>query len=194
MESGWSVFDGVYPPREDSQLLVEVIEKQDFSGKTVMDMGTGSGILSYVALQQGAEHVCAVDVNGQALRNAMENIENSEFPVNKMVFVESDLFQHIEERFEVILFNPPYVPGDAELDTAEERSWAGGEQGREIIDRFIERVTSYLTEEGEVFLLQSSLNDVEQTVDQFEDRGYDVAVVSTEKIPWERLVVIHARR
>lgn len=188
----WTVFDSVYPPREDSRLMVEVLEKHDFSGKHVLDMGTGTGILAYVALQQGAEAVTAVDVNPVALRNAMENIGESEVDVNRAVFVESDLFKKVSESFDVIVFNPPYVPGEEELGTEEEKAWRGGEQGREVTDRFIEKIGQHLVETGEVFLLQSSLNDVELTRDRFEDRGFTVEIVAEDKLPWEKLVVLHA--
>ncbi len=195
MTSGWTVFNEVYPPREDSQLMVEVLKQQDFAGKSVLDMGTGTGILAHVALHQGAESVVAADVNPQALRNAMENLEHSsaEDAVNRAVFVETDLFQRIKRDFDVILFNPPYVPGDEELGTDGEKSWAGGENGREVIDRFLDDFTGYLTETGEVFLLQSSLNDVDRTLERFNDQDFTAEVVAEEKIPWERLVVIHAQ-
>lgn len=189
----WKVFSGVYEPREDSQLLVRVLEEQDFSGKTVLDLGTGTGIQAYTALKHGSDHVTAVDINRKALENARENIL-TDFLDERVEFVESDLFENISKQFDIILFNPPYVPGEEEIGTMEEKSWAGGKDGREVIDRFLEQVEDYLTSEGEVFLLQSSLNNNEKTLRLFEDYGFVAEIVAEEKVPWEKLVVIRAIR
>lgn len=188
----WSVSDEVYPPREDSKLLASVLARQDFSGKRVLDMGTGSGIQAYTVVQQGAQRVTAVDVNPDALEDARENLERSGVDLDTVTFVESDLFEAVDDAFDVIVFNPPYVPGEKELGTREETSWAGGKEGREVIDRFLDGFDDHLGAEGQVFLLQSSLNDAEKTVNRFEEQGFAVEVVAEKKIPWEKLLVLCA--
>lgn len=188
----WTVDDGVYEPREDSWLMVDVLDEQDFTGKHVLDVGTGSGILAYAAIQNDADRVTAVDINPAALANARTNLQAQDVDMERVQLVESDLFSNVTGPFDVILFNPPYVPGDPELDTMEERSWIGGKDGREVTDRFLDQFAAYLSAGGEVFLLQSSRNDIEQTIDRFQEQGYRAAVMVEKKVSWELLVVIHA--
>ncbi len=188
----WTVLDGVYEPREDSHLMVSVLEQQDFSGKSVLDIGTGSGILAYTALDQGADHVTAVDVNPVAVENTWQNLDMHGIDEGNVSVIESDLFTAVDDRFDVILCNPPYVPGEEELGTMEEQSWQGGDQGRDVIDRFLEVFTAYISRNGEVYLLQSSRNDIDRTLNRFDDQGCDATVVAEKKVPWERLVVIRA--
>lgn len=188
----WTVDDGVYEPREDSWLMVDVLDEQDFTGKHVLDVGTGSGILAYAAIQNDADRVTAVDINPAALANARTNLQAQDVDMERVQLVESDLFSNVTGPFDVILFNPPYVPGDPELDTMEERSWIGGKDGREVTDRFLDQFAAYLSAGGEVFLLQSSRNDIEQTIDRFQEQGYRAAAMVEKKVSWELLVVIHA--
>lgn len=187
----WQVPDGVYPPREDSLLLQQVLQEQDLSGEAVLDVGTGSGIQAYTAATQGAD-VTLVDINPDALAAARENLRNKGIPPERFTCVESDLFTDVSGTFDVIVFNPPYVPGGRELETAGEQAWQGGEDGRELIDRFLDAFPPYLADDGTVFLLQSSRNGREETVDRFRNQGYDATVVASEKIPWERLIVLAA--
>jgi release factor glutamine methyltransferase len=189
----WTVDEGVYAPREDSRLMQGVLAEQDFSGGHVLDMGTGSGILAYTVMMNGASQVTAVDINPAAVANARENLQNHEVAMDRVRLVISDLFDAVEGTFDSIVFNPPYVPGQRELETMEERAWVGGDRGRAVTDRFLDVFTEYLADNGEVFLLQSSRNDVEQTLDRFEEQGVDAEVVAREKVSWEQLVVVHAR-
>lgn len=186
----WHVAEGVYEPREDSLLLARVLTDQDLDGKTVLDVGTGSGIQAYIAAKHGAD-VTAIDVNPAALATAEQNLSSHGLDAT---FLSSDLFAAVSQRFNVIVFNPPYVPGGEELGTDEEQSWAGGEQGRDEIDRFLASFDEHLVPGGTVFLLQSSLNDIDTTLAAFRDTRCDAEVTASEKIPWERLVVIRAEK
>lgn len=186
----WTVNAGVYEPREDSFLLQSVFAQDVQDGERVLDVGTGSGILAWTAARSGAQ-VTAVDVNPAAVANARENLERSGVSV---AVRESDLFEDVSGSFDRIVCNPPYVPGEPELGTAEERAWAGGERGRQVIDRFIETVPQHLAEMGRVLLLQSSRNGVDETVSRFQEQGFVAQVVAREKAPWEELIVIRAAR
>lgn len=194
MVEHWTVNDGVYEPREDSQLIISVLEAEDLSGKTVLDMGTGSGILAYTVLQKGAGAVTAVDVNPAALENAEENLRAHEVDMDKVTFMKSDMFDAVDGRSDIIMFNPPYIPSREELGTMEERAWQGGEDGRETIDQFLNQFSDYISDDGIVILLQSSLNGLDETQERFEEQGWEAEVVDDEKVSWERLVVFRAQK
>jgi len=188
------VSESVYEPAEDSFLFAEnlAVRRDDY----VLDMGTGCGILGIVAAEKAAK-VIAVDVNPYAVRCAKRNAELNRV-MDKMFFVRGDLFAPLraEERFDLILFNAPYLPADAgEDDSWLGRAWAGGASGRQVIDRFICEVPKYLKGDGRIFLMQSTLSGVCETLKRFGDSGLRASVVVERDLPFfETIVLLRAER
>ena len=92
----------IYEPAEDSYLLQKQVKKFVRPGMKVLDIGTGSGILAETAKGLGAE-VLAVDVNSESVEYVKKGGINS---------IVSDLFSNVEDKFNLITFNPPYLPQD----------------------------------------------------------------------------------
>ena len=137
-----------------------------------------------------ADFVLGVDINPKAVELArrdaeLNGIKNVEFRV-------SDLFENVDGRFDVITFNAPYLPGKPEgpIDFA----LVGGETGREVIDLFITEVKSHLNPRGRVYLVQSSITGIEETLKRFEDEGFEARVISRKHLFFEDIVVIVATR
>lgn len=92
---------GVPPPGRDTITFLNCVAKQP--GKEVLDLGTGSGLIAiYFALK--GRKVTASDISKEAIEVASENAENLNAKIN---FVESNLFDQIDNKFDIILFNPP---------------------------------------------------------------------------------------
>lgn len=188
------VWENVYEPCEDSFLFAEnlVVRRGDF----VLDVGAGCGFLGIIAAEK-ASGVVAVDVNPYAVCCAKENAELNGV-MDKMFFVRGDLFSPFKicEKFDLVLFNAPYLP----VEVSEgafwiERAWAGGESGRRVIDRFICEVPSYLRRGGRVLLMQSTLAGVEETLEGFAREGLKAGVVARRDLPFfETLVLVEAKR
>jgi|WetSurMetagenome_2_1015567.scaffolds.fasta_scaffold15941_4 release factor glutamine methyltransferase len=180
---------GVYEPKEDSALLADnqMVEKGDY----VLDMGCGSGIQAIVASRK-AKKVLAVDINPQAIETARRNAEtnNSE----NIDYRISDLFGNIkeDEKFDMIIFNPPYVPSD-EKDM-EAKAWAGGTLGRETIDRFLEAAPNHLTEKGRIQFLVSSVNDPQDIIKKLEKKKLGTNIIASQKLWFEELFVLLVKR
>jgi release factor glutamine methyltransferase len=181
----------VYSPAEDSFLLegIILINKKLIKGKKCLDLGCGSGIISSAFLDCGAEKVMALDINKNALDFAKKSILKKYAPElkieNKINFVESDLFSNVHESFDVIAFNPPYVP-------SEEIKWVdldGGKDGREIIDQFLETFPDFLSENGIVFLLCSSLNKSAEIKKKLAKKGFTVKKCKSVDLDSEELFV-----
>ena len=178
----------VYPPAEDSWLLQEAILKENLKGKKCLDVGTGSGIQSKAMVGAGAEIVTAVDINPDAIKKAKENTQF----LGQITFFEGDLFKYIKEneneKFDLVAFNPPYVPSDG----IKWKDTDGGEKGREIIDIFIKEVPKILAKKGVLLLLVSSHNDEKEVLGLLNKKGFVSKIILEKKLFFEKLYVIRS--
>lgn len=187
----FQIDENVYAPAEDTFLLAENLQVK--SGSFVLDMGTGCGILAILAAEK-ARHVLAVDINPYAIRCAKRNAEINGVK-SKIDFLLGDLFNPIKrgEIFDLIIFNPPYLPSEQEEEKIWiGRAWAGGETGRKIIDRFLYEAPNFLRRNGRIMLVQSSLSDIERTLKIFDELNLEARIVAEVKVPFERIVLIEA--
>ncbi len=186
----YQIHPQVYQPAEDTYLLADNLQVNRMS--RVLEIGTGTGIIAIIAAKR-ASKVIATDINPHAIDCAVKNIIS-----NKTYNVElrkGNLFEPVEgEKFDLILFNTPYLPSstDEKSDDELDAAWNGGLDGREVIDRFLEEVTDYLNPDGKVQMVQSSLSDNEKTLKKFEDLGFKASITACEKCFFEEIVVISA--
>jgi len=164
----------LYEPQEDSYLLKKYI-KEFVRDKKVLDMGCGAGILSLEA-KKYTYSIVSADINPEAVSFCLEQ------GLNACV---SDLFSNLKEKFDVILFNPPYLPFDEDeaLDSA--LATTGGKEGHEVIERFLKDAKEYLTLNGKILLVSSSLTGDLETL--FENYGFSFEVLEKESHFFEEL-------
>ena len=169
----------IYEPDEDSFLLVKQVKKLA-RDKKVLDMGTGWGVLAETALKSGAKDVLAVDIDEEVV----------EFVKSKGLKVKaSDLFSNIDEKFDLIIFNPPYLPED-ELEDFEIRNVTrGGKEGYEILERFLIDAKRYLNKNGEILIVFSSLTNKEKVDSILKENEYEFKILETKKMFFEELYV-----
>jgi release factor glutamine methyltransferase len=204
----------IYPVKEDSFLLKDSILLEKLIGKKCLDLGSGSGIQAYAMFSAGANEVISVDINpyvinllkktksqivGQSMNNPSDlkktnifyNLKFFDFSKKKWKLIVSDLFSNLNgEKFDFIAFNPPYVPTD-------EIKWVdldGGKKGREVIDCFIEQFPKYLSSNGVVLLLVSSLNSLDEVVSLISSKGFNVSIISEKKLFFEILYILRIIR
>ena len=189
----FDVSEHVYEPAEDSFLFAEYLLSE--SGKHVLDMGTGCGILGIVAAVNDSR-VVAVDINPHAVCCAYENAKLNHV-ADKFSFIRGDLFGSLNVNvvFDLILFNAPYLPTrHGEGKSWLEHAWTGGTNGRQIIDKFINQSSSHLMPSGRVLLLQSTLSSVEKTLKGFNRKGLRTRILTMENLPFfESILLIEAR-
>ncbi len=151
----------IYEPREDSELLAQVV-REHARGRCA-DVGTGTGIQAFAALENPAvTHVLVIDVNPAAIAHIQERIATLPAPERmRTLAVESDLFAKVpaDERFDTIITNPPYLP-DEEGDS--DPALYGGPGGYEWILRFLDQAIARLAPGGQILLLISSLSNKER--------------------------------
>jgi len=144
--------ESVYGPREDSFLLQRVVGNICLFKKPerVLDMGTGSGIQAITAKISGAKKVVGVDINPEAVKQARRNAKANKVEID---FHGSDLFSRVHGRYDLIIFNPPYLPVEPPVDVR----WSGG---REFIEKFLREAQAYLVEGGKIIFVYSSSDPV----------------------------------
>ena len=182
--------DLVYIPSDDTFLLAENLEIKE--GQSVLEIGTGSGLVSmYASLL--TNDVTATDINYNALELAEKNFKLNNINTIKLEF--GDLFEPVKDKkFDVILFNTPYLPTDSDDIINDDLNYAfdGGLDGRKVIDRFINQVSNHLNDKGIVQIIQSSLSDNDRTLDMFDRNGFVAEIAESEKFFFEEIVLINA--
>lgn len=183
--------EGVYKPSEDSFLLADAVGKEIRAGDSVLELGAGTGIVSLVAAGKAAA-VTAVDVNPEAVELARKNAALNY--IKNFLVKKSDLFSNVKDRYDLIIFNAPYLPTGPEENVKGEinRAWDGGPDGRRVINRFLREAKRYLKKDGRLLLLESSLSSYEKSVRFLEKRDFKVSIVARKKLEWEELVVMKA--
>ncbi len=181
----FEILKDVYKPAEDTFLLADNLDIE--SGEYVLELGTGSGLLSIISAKKGA-NVIATDVNTLAIECAKKNAERHEVNGN-IEFRIGNMFDPIsDEVFDLILFNPPYLPVSKEESSGDviERAWDGGLDGRKFIDEFLSGVGEYLKPGGRFYFIQSSLSDVQKTLSELRRNNWEF-IKKSEKFFFEKI-------
>ena len=157
----FSVNEHVLIPRQDTEILVEEVLKELHDGMRVLDMCTGSGciLLSLLHYSNDCEGL-GVDLSDEALEVAKMNAGKVLTPemAEQVHFLQSDLFEKVEGRFEIIVSNPPYI-ASAEVeklmpevrDHEPRMALDGTEDGLYFYRRIIEEAGQHLVSSGMLF-------------------------------------------
>lgn len=190
----------VYLPSDDTDLLLEVIEEKITTAnknyKKAIEIGSGNAFLS-LAIYGNVKELYSTDINPIVI-DYLLNVKER-YNLEKMKVVYSNLFDSIDEteKFDLIIFNPPYVPTeelseDEDLDEINGYDLAvnGGIEGREIIDKFIEQLPNHLLEKGECYLLISSLNNPIEIIENLKHKKLNAEIIGSKKLFFEELFVL----
>lgn len=158
---------GVYYPNDDSFLMLDAIADVAVEAKEVLDLGTGSGILGLFCAMRGAL-VTVADIDEIAVRQALKAAKS--LGVRLMPRV-SDLFSNVSGKFDLVLFNPPYLPSSEIADGTID----GGPNGTTLAKRFLHDLPNHLKEYGTALLLLSSLNEPTSLIDEHPEIHFSLA-------------------
>lgn len=173
----------VYPPSDDSILLIESLDVRE--GERVLEVGCGSGVVSIHCALNGCE-VTAVDINPRAVELTRRNASANGADVEVL---ESDVYGNVDGRFDTIVFNLPYLPVDEEGLLA--KAWSGGADGLGPLPRLLEGAPGHLLPGGKIIVVVSSLTEPRALENALE--GCDVRTVGELKLFFERLSVLEIR-
>lgn len=167
----------IYEPSEDSFLLSKYVEKYT-SGK-VLDLGSGSGIQAETALMK-TKDVLAVDINKEAVKLLKKKGIKAEY---------SDLFSNVKGNFDLIIFNPPYLPEEKLEDLETKLVTTGGKYGYEILERFFKDVKRFLNKGGKILIVFSSLTNKKKIDSLIKKYGFKFKLLEEKKMFFESLYV-----
>ena len=161
----------IYDSAEDSYLIKKYI-KYYSKNKKVLDIGTGSGILAKEALKY-TKKVSASDINEECLKN-----------IKGIKTIESDLFENIKEKYDLIIFNPPYLPLDNREDKESALSTSGGKKGHELLEKFINELESHLNKNGKSLIVFSSLTKKRKIDSILKKNNFRFKLLEEKKLPF----------
>ena len=182
--------DNVYVPAEDSYLLAENLMIKE--NQSVLEIGTGSGIVAMYASRL-TDRITVTDINFDACELARKNFEENGIDNIEILF--GNLFEPVKNRkFDVILFNTPYLPTEDEevIDDTINYAFDGGLNGRKVIDLFLNEVGNHLNDGGIVQMIQSSLSGNEETLDRLDELGFIAEIAASEHFFFEDITLINA--
>lgn len=161
---------GVYVPRSDTELLASQLG--DVQGAHVLELCAGSGALAQTAAARGAARVVAVDCSARAVLSIRAGARLNGLKVDAR---RGDLLGALDrdERFDVILANPPYLPADPDAPRTDDR-WDAGADGREVLDRIADGAHRHLRPGGRVLLVQSEFAGGAETERRLKAAGLEL--------------------
>jgi release factor glutamine methyltransferase len=180
-EEQLELLPNVYEPSDDTFLLVEAALDVVRSTDSVLEIGTGCGLIAKVVAHL-AHSVIATDINPQAVKNAT---------LNGVVTTQGDLFCNLNRRFDLIIFNPPYLPTDTNVSHDWlTQAWDGGPEGRKVIMRFLTEVNRHLTSCGRMLMTISSITGYREVTKRMNAQFEIVRSLAEHKVFFETLYVI----
>src|SRR3972149_3945925 len=140
----------IYSPAEDSYLMSETLKKVvprlliKKPGLALLEVGCGSGINLIAAAEVGVKKIIGGDINVNAVKHCRKLGFNC---------VKSDLCESVKGKFDVIVFNPPYLPLDEREPKDSRTATTAGVLGNEIIIKFLKQAGNHLANGGKIFLI-----------------------------------------
>ena len=179
-----TVLPEVYPPSEDSILLIESLDVKE--GERILEIGPGSGVVSIHCAKNGCS-VTAADVNPHAVECTILNSKRNDVDITVL---HSDLYEKVDGIFDCIAFNLPYLPVDEEGEL--EKAWSGGSDGIGPLPRLLEGSNEHLDPNGRIVIVVSSLMDQDRLNGLIS--RYDVKVTGELPLFFEKLSVLELRK
>jgi release factor glutamine methyltransferase len=187
-----SLHDDVYRPSDDTLLLAKAVHDEVRRGDRFLEVGCGAGYVSLVAAKAGAAVTCT-DANPYAVSLATHNAKQNGL---RLAAIETDLLAGVPGPFDVVAFNPPYLPtGPGDLVPGPlNLAFDGGLDGNAVVLRFAQQVAALKPLPRCVLVVHSSLSEPGPLVAAMAASGYANDVALSESHAFERLTVQRFRR
>jgi len=173
----------IYKPEEDSYLLQESLItylKDKSKSISILDMGSGSGIQAKTCKSLKFKNIQTADINLEAIKHLRKQ---------KLISLHSDLFSNIKDKFDLIIFNPPYLPDDKREPKESKLFTTAGKKGNEIIIEFLKQAKTHLKSNASILLLFSTLSKPKTILSKAKQLNYQYKKLNSKKLFFEELFV-----
>lgn len=178
----------IYEPAEDTHLLMGVLHVSP--GQRALEVGTGSGAVAVHLAKRGAR-VLATDINPEAVAHARGVARGEGADVE---FLVGDLVAPLCGRFDLVVFNPPYLPTGPEdrLEGPLNLALDGGPDGLVVVRRFLQALPAVVAPGGSAFVVVSTLSPWE-AFDAAVPPGWSARVVAADRFDFEEIRVVELK-
>ncbi len=182
----------VYEPSDDTWLLAEAVGNEATPGINFLEVGCGTGFVSVVAAKKGAKVTCT-DANPHAVQLALHNARQNGVALDAH---EVDLLHGLPGPFDLVAFNPPYLPTgpDDVVQGPLNLAFDGGQDGNAVVLRFADQVAALTPRPRCVLVVHSSLSDPKPLEARLEAAGYRCEVALQRRFFFEELTVRRFRQ
>jgi release factor glutamine methyltransferase len=158
-----------------TKILLNYILQLDLNNKTILELGAGSGLISFAAAQKNAI-VTATDISELAIEYLYINSERNQIPIN---IIHSDLFENIQpQQFDIIVINPPYYKKNPQ--TRADYAWYCGENG-EYFHKLFGSLKNYINDQSSVLMILSEECDIELIKNIADRNSFSLKLVHSKK-------------
>ncbi|MCP8312552.1 MAG: methyltransferase [Candidatus Methylarchaceae archaeon HK02M1] len=176
-----------YKPAEDTFLLARAIGR--YSGKVKLEIGIGSGYIFIELSKSKNPLVVGTDISVKALREVLIRLKSIDRDNVELVHCDgASPFR--KGCFDLIIFNPPYLPSEEILDSTVD----GGKEGIEAMEKFIDHSLNVVSNSGSIVFILSTLSNYVKVVKILKDKGFEVVKKESLKLFFEEIFVIEASK
>lgn len=178
MKLNFYVDSNVLIPQPDTEILVEEvlnILEENSENKNILDLCTGSGAIGISIAKYNDSIVTMTDISKNALEIAMKNAKDNDIS-EKCKFILSNMFENINEKYDLIVSNPPYIKSDV-INTLDKEvqnepiiALDGGEDGLEFYKNIAQNAHKYLNENG-ILALEIGYDQKEEVINLLNSSG-----------------------
>jgi release factor glutamine methyltransferase len=211
-----SDFEKVYEPAEDTFVFLDALENDlelilSMKPSVCIEIGCGSGVVINFLTKHltnqwlksdklkdiGIPLFIATDINKDACE---ATIKTTQLNSNNIQVVNCDLLSplihRLENRIDILLFNPPYVVTDnIELGSSNiQAAWAGGIDGRQVMNRLFKQINNILSPNGIFYLICIKQNDIISIEKDLAIYGFEMKIIITRKAGIETLYCLRFMR
>ncbi|NQV18591.1 MAG: peptide chain release factor N(5)-glutamine methyltransferase [Armatimonadetes bacterium] len=180
-------------PRPETELLVEKVLWKNI--RSILEIGTGSGAIAIaLAKQMKNVQITATDISEKALNTARQNADLNNVSIN---FIQSDIFENIKSKFDIIISNPPYISQKEHdnlapeiKDYEPEISLLAEDEGLFYFKKILENAKDYLTGKGKIYF-EIGYDQAEKIKEIAKENCFDDINVFKDLNGFDRIMMIN---
>ena len=173
-----TVLPGVFHPGlfYSTKFLVDYLDNQPLMGKSLLELGCGTGLISIIAAKAGSE-VTATDLSSKAIENIKLNVRQQGVSIH---IIQSNLFESIErKKFDWIVINPPYYARTPESE--EELAWYAGEDF-EYFHRLFSSLRDYMHDTTQVIMVLTKGSEISRISTIGAENGFEFELLKEKDV------------